>query len=322
MIESNTKYFTIAKSERGKLYHASEAHGGSTFHCPFCNNEMVLKRQKEGVYDSHFIHRIPNSNCSPKKVNKLVSKYLLFNRIDKALNSGAYLALEWVCYHCDENHNGNLLSSIHHIEMDSRVGDYYPEIVLFNKEGIVKSVIRIVSGKGVARDELYFYRENSIVLVEFKYGEDLSLGEYEKEKLFPKFVDYCFNPKCESCHRYLRNTEMAITTVICPSCGRPKKIALVVDKYGKQVFYYGPKYFSKEEIGIARIKGVLMERVFVSEYKREQLVNTCDTCGYYVLDSEVYDEYEKEENVKEYIKIGMHCLNCSLSQTKKESKER
>ncbi len=77
---------------------------------------------------------------------------------------------------------------------------------------------------------------------------------------------------------YLSENVMQINNEPCWKCGKLMKIAFIMSKG----VFFGPEGFNKQQLELAKSKGVLIKRQDSKTSKETYLANTCPDCGAFI----------------------------------------
>jgi len=198
----------IGKAPTGELVRADHADKSVSYTCPSCAHDFVLKRGSERR--AHFAHKASNPDCKPETALHHGFKTLLFAKIQHHLEQQMPLEVQWCCSHCGGTHNGNLLRKTAEVKLEHHVGDYRPDIALFDADGSVVAVIEVVVTHAPEPSALTYYRANKIAITVLKLKSDADLKRLDPDQPFLNLdrCDQCRNPKCQKCKGFkiLRKT--------------------------------------------------------------------------------------------------------------------
>lgn len=299
--------YTVALDKTGALIKAIDAEKGNEFFCPKCKNELILKKSGKsgkGSKRPHFAHRTLTPNCTPETALHFNFKNLLAEKIQKHIEQGIDLPIEWECEYCYETHTGNLLKKVKSVKVEYYMKECQPDIALLDKSDNVYAVIEVVVTHKPEENVLEFYSDKNIILILINLTSDEDLENLENKISKPDIVKFCYNPKCEKCKHHQQKTKMIIIVGDCWRCDKPIKVALT----RKNGYTLGPDTFTQKELIFAKNKGVSVSR------KKDYLANTCNHCGTFVGKTYLLDEYyiPALDDIFKYetFYISYHCSNC------------
>lgn len=181
-----------------------------------------------------------------------------------------------------------------------------PDIVLLSDSNMVLTVIEIVVTHEPEVNALEYYH-NNIVLIQINLVSDEDIYTLDNKVFNPTRVTICFNPKCKICGNYQQKHVMKIIDIPCEMCKEIMKISIISSKVEENIIL--PKYFTDEEINIAKSKGV--------QFRSDSVVCRCPKCHISAkLDSWSFMFFQyilpanRGELFFEVFDVGYHCTLC------------
>lgn len=309
--------YTVATDKFGSLVKANDAEKCNEFFCPVCKSDLILRksgRTGKGTKRPHFAHRTLTPNCTPETALHYSFKTLLAEKLQKHISSATAIPISWRCQYCYEEHSGNLLKNINSVRVEYNMTVCQPDIALFDKEDKVFAVVEVVVTHKPEVNVVEHYKKQNIILIQINLTSENDLDELERKIAMPDIVATCFNPKCNACGNFTLKTRMTIVDGPCWKCNATMKVA-IVEAGSERGTSIGPDKFTKQEIDLARDKGVIIKEHFSKTVGRRYLANTCPKCMTFVGDHYLSTNYHAPASYGELsstmLDIGYHCDNCS-----------
>lgn len=305
----NEILYTVAKDKDGSLVKANDALKTESYYCPVCNGELILKKSGKvgkGSKRPHFAHRTLTPNCTPETALHYSFKHLMTNELNQYLAANKPLAISWNCTSCHHQHSEDLIKDIHQVRVEYNMKVCQPDIALLDAKGMVRMVIEVVVTHKPEPNVIQHYKDNRITLVQYNIKSDSELEMVNERLLKPDVLDYCTNPRCETCGSFQQKRDMWIIDGHCWNCGELMKVAVIDNGLGE---HFGPINFSMSEVKLAQSKGVMIEEHF------SNLANTCPWCGFFTGEFYLYTEFFSPAAFGDYESevhnIGYNCGSCS-----------
>jgi hypothetical protein len=330
MATKKTILYSVANDANGTLVNAIGAHKGSNYYCPICDYELVLRKSGNTGKNSkrpHFAHKQLTQNCTPETALHFIFKTQAFNYIKRLLNSNSPLNFSWLCQHCTEVHQGNLLKNISDVRLEYKLDECQPDIGLLDSFGKVFAVLEIVVTHSPDKHVVKYYKKNNIISIQYYLIDDSVLNNIDAKLATPDLVSVCYNPKCRDCGRYLHKLKMMVIDASCYRCGSDIKCAAIYSPNGGSVRggsnYLSPTGFTQEEIAFARSKGVILKKRYSKTSRGSYLANTCSNCNAFVGDHYLFIDYISQvgngDIVSQDYEIGYDCQYCSSDWKEEDS---
>ncbi len=252
--------YTTAIDENGKITHIDDARKGSSYYCPICKNEFILRKSGKsgkGSKRPHFAHNQLTRNCTPEGVMHYSFKRLLINILVKHQTEDKALVVNWCCSICNSIYSGNLLEKVTSIKEEYALKECKPDIALLDEKGSVVAVIEIVVTHKPEEDVLQYYKENQIILIQIDLSSEEDLKMIEEKVANPNVVEFCLNSKCTNYGNNKIKRKLIIGVKRCSGCLGLLKASIIETSY---VFgIQRSTDFNEDEIRMAESKGVRFE---------------------------------------------------------------
>lgn len=297
--------YSIAEDLNRKLIQAHVANKDNSYFCPFCKQELILRK---GIKKrAHFAHKALSPNCSPETALHYIFKIKLFEKIRLAIVKGEFLKIQWQCSNCHEVHSGNLLKKVSQVALEYDLDFCRPDIALLDNENKVIAAIEIIVTHSPEAKVLDFYKENDIVYVSYNLKSDEDCNRLEDDVLKPDNVDLCVNPKCPHCGKRMVKKQLLIIDAKCWKCNSFMKVAALTSRSG----YIRLSDFSESDIKTANQKGCFLKPQYSNVVKERYVANTCKKCMKFIGDHYLFGDYVADlELEREAIEAGYFCNRC------------
>src|SRR5205085_10522237 len=119
--------------------------------------------------------------------------------------------------------------------------------------------------------------------------------------------------KCNACRHIQQTTTMTIVDGPCWKCHSTMKTAFVAAGNERNGSHVGPDEFTKQELEIAKNKGVILENRYDKFSRTRQPANKCVRCGTFAEDyrysfiTKCLDTSYRSKNFD----VDYHCDNCA-----------
>lgn len=271
-----TPTFRLPFGERGgQLVHIGEVPRGKACDCvcPSCKVPLVARK---GQRLSHHFAHAGGQACNPETALHVLGKRLLFNRLEKGLQDGLPVLMEWECDECHTLHSGNIIKIAAGVALERSWGPCRPDITVLRQEGLPAALVEIVVSHEPEENVFRFAESVGCPVVEFHLKDE---GDLERitngSPLRATKVNICTKPKCKECGGPMYSRELKVVDHNCWSCGGAMRIAFL-DIGGET--YAGPEGFSSEEVDRAWELGAVLKREFSKTVGSAYLANTCPNC--------------------------------------------
>ena len=311
--------YVSALDEYGKLCFAFNEDKSlkKKYFCPNCGIPMTLKKsESKSKYAKrpHFEHPSKDvCNCNPEIVLHNTFKTKFYEILKDRINNNESFNFNWNCTVCHKEHSDNLLKSIEKVSIENELGDYCPDILLTDKNGMPFIAIDI---EVIDTPYPYFKQQynthNDILLYKINLQSDEELKNIAVRAAQPDFFDFCTRPKCKVCGKYMNQREIFIKETECWHCGTPMLIAEGVDD--KSGSFY-PDNFRKEEIEFASDNGVYLRYNYSKTRGETYLSNTCPKCGKISGNYCLMETGMEVEMAIKNSKTFYYCDNCEYKAT-------
>ena len=275
--------YVSALDENGKLCFAFNEDKSlkKKYCCPNCGIPMILKKSESKSKTAkrpHFEHPSKEvCNCNPEIVLHNTFKTKFYEILKEKINNNESFNVYWNCTVCHKEHSENLLKSIKNVSIDNKIGDYCPDILLIDKDGMPFIAIEI---EVIDTPYSYFKQQcnthNDILLYKIHLQSDEELKNIAIRAAQPDFFDCCTRPKCKVCGKYMNQCEIFIKETECWHSGTPMLISEGFDDNRGHIY---PDNFKKEEIEFASKNGVCLRNNYSKTRCETYLSNTCPNCG-------------------------------------------
>ncbi len=296
--------YVFAKNTNNEIIHINDAVKNNKYFCPYCGDEMILKRSVLLKKIPHFAHKKLNTNCTPESIIHFAYKKKLFEIIKEKIIKSIPLNIEWYCRYCKETHKGNLIKKITDAKLEYHYKEVKPDIVLF-KNNIPYIAVEIVFSHAPEIKTINFYKKMGIILFVIKINDEKDVLNLNINSTLKGDLDFCLYKHCPICNSFLYPRKIIVSEVECWKCGKKMKIAY--SDY-KRENIYGPEWFDKRELKIARDNGVLIEFRYSKTIHTKYMSNVCPYCksifGQFFIHNYIQIPNEKE------IFVGLYCNKC------------
>lgn len=297
--------YSIGRTSIGQLIKAVDAEKGSSYTCPACNQDLVLRKGMRKR--PHFAHKALSPNCTPETALHYGFKTLLFSKIQQHLNRQLPLEMQWDCSICRGVHTGNLVKKAVAVKLEHNLGTCKPDIALLDEHGRTVAAIEIVVTHSPEQTALDYYRNNRIAVVSYELKSDEDVNRLDTPILKPDNVDICRNPKCSKCGNHMSSKHLLIVNGDCWKCGAPMKVAAVQGDMGYE------RDFLPSDIQLATQHGVFMKSHYSRTAGRRYIANTCPVCQAFVGDHYLFTNYVAVTSYsRQELNAGYYCFYCSI----------
>ena len=275
----------FALNEKEIFTHIDSVKKGERYFCINCKLELIPKRGEKRQH--HFAHkpatalnekeRLIVSACRKSNESYLHKAFKkgLHELLEKKIEKHEDFIIHWKASNIGELEK-NLLRIANSIKIEKSIGDFKPDLTLYDKNGKAYVAIEIVVDNKPSREKLAYYSENRITLYEIVLDKECSsaLNNIEKLAAYPTFFSYIPNPQkdltipenriCEKCGETAYFSYLNISTVICPYCMTSNRIAYrsiaKTNKKGERIRYYFDKHISITEKHILDMHGFVYNK--------------------------------------------------------------
>lgn len=174
---------------------------GIPYKCPECGEELVFKssgKTGQGSRRAHFAHKSEGgSNCTPESLLHSAFKLKTAEILQEKISCGCKeFILKYKCTGCSKSYSGNILYMAKDVKVEFDMGVCRPDIALLDAKGKVVIVVEIVNTHYPEERVLKYYRDNGIVLVQYKVTE-VDLQDIEEKLHNPNQVFLCIDSNCK-----------------------------------------------------------------------------------------------------------------------------
>ncbi|MBU0637267.1 MAG: competence protein CoiA [Planctomycetes bacterium] len=306
----SSRAFKIPYGERhGELLHISAVERGLRCNCvcPVCREPLVARK---GPKVQHHFGHLPGANCSAETVLHQLGKRLLHRRMSAAITAGDELPFEWLCQHCGDRHEGNLVTLADRAAMELDLGVCRPDVTLLKTDGTPVAFVEIVVSHAPDENVLAHAAAHNVTLVEFHLNaaDDLEALE-QSPTLSATKVDVCTRPKCTTCGCPLCHKMVHVVDGECWRCNAPMKIAMLMVEGTPE----GPERFSERDCAVAREQGAILQENYSRTLQKSYLSNTCGICGAFIGTNFLHEYWPLVDETNGHA-TGDMCLACLESE--------
>ena len=211
-----------------------------------------------------------------------------------------------------------MLKKISTVKIEHNLTVCQPDIALLDQNEKVFAAIEIVVTHKPEPKVVQFYKENGIILIQIKLTSDKDIDDLDNKIAVPDVVEFCFSPKCTTCHNFQQKTLMTIIDGSCWNCDSTMKVAAISSSSCGMMRggsnNIKPSDFKEEEIAFANAHGAFIKMVYSKTTKRRYNANCCGQCGSFTGDHFLFREFISPAGFGELpsqtIEFGFHCSHC------------
>lgn len=186
----------------GVLVHISEVESGSSHKCvcPNCKTPLIAKKGKINL--QHFAHKNQTTVCNGESALHYIGKHLLFQKINKALQTNNPYKFNLDCKLCKTSHTGNLIKKAKSIYLQKHLGICIPDLLLTDSFDKPLIAIEVVVSHFPSTQTLKFYEEQRIalIIIEIENAEDLE--KIGNNFISPSMAILFPDGKCQGGNKY------------------------------------------------------------------------------------------------------------------------
>ncbi len=270
--------YSSAINADGNITLIENALKGTSYYCPLCKNEFILRKSGKsgkGSRRPHFAHNEVSPNCTPEGVLHYSFKRLLLDTLNRQKAENGQFPINWRCSVCHQEYNGNLLERVTAIQEEYDLTECRPDIALLDGNMNVVAVIEIVVTHEPEPRVLDFYERNHLILVQLDVGSEDDLRRIEDRASKPNLVRLCLNPNCKDYSQAVER-QLIIGTRTCNTCLHTVQACRVRTMHPFGIHYSTD--FNENEKVLAQSKGVRFETKINSETQEQYSAIICLNC--------------------------------------------
>lgn len=272
----------------------------------------------KGSNRRYFVDKALSLNCTSEATLHDKFKGLLAKKFVQHLKTQTPLYITWRCKFCGDEHSGNILKKIEAVRMEHNLKVCQPDIALLGVDEKVLTVIEIVVTHRPAENVLKFYNGKNIILVQINLTSDKDIEDLKNKIAHPGLVEFCYNPKCKTCGQFQKKKIMTIIEGTCWKCDSAIKVATISLSNGGSISglssYLHPADFTRGEINLARIKGVILKTHYSKTARENYLANSCSKCSAFIGEHYLFPDYISPAGFgdlqSQIFELGYHCERC------------